>query len=365
MIPEDQLLCLCTRQDFTPLNKKRLYALIHAAAIDWGRVLETADLNQVSPLVYTNLQVYSNEFNGVPAETLRLFKQRYMHNVIVKKRTAEIIEAVLRFLTVRHIPAMLLKGAALDASVYRQPWYTSMADVDLILRSKREDLSKNERWQIDEWFGQFNLQTNPYKLHLEYDFYSHHDMTMNDLIEVDIEGTWKAARETSLHGQPVWIMSPEDLLIASAINSCRKRYFRLKSACDVTAIIEAYPQLDWETVVAKARAYRCNAILYACFFVTHIMLETPFPETIWRDLRVHPVRAKLIRFLSVSLLRYLPLSKLARNKEGKILEREPGWGLILTYASYRLDQIVPKLRRLMYIQASRLRLALRSGEINQ
>ena len=357
MIPEDQLLCLCTHQEFTARHKERLQVLLHEEAIDWGRVLETADLNQVSPLVFTNLQAYASEFGGVTAETLRLFKQRFMHNVIVKKRTAEIVEQVLRYLSSRQMPAMLLKGAALDASVYRQPWYTSMADVDLILRIKREDLTKEEGWQIDEWFWQFNLPTNPYKVHIEYDFYSHHDMTMNGLIDVDIEGTWKAARETRLYDQPVWIMSPEDLLIASAINSCRKRYFRLKSACDVTAILEANPQLDWQAVVAKAQAYRCSAILYACFFVTQAMLETPFPAAIWSELRVHPARAWLIRSLSEFLLRFFPLSSLSSNKEGKILEREPGWGLILTYASYRLDQIFPKLKRLLRIQAARFRLA--------
>ena len=58
--------------------------------------------------------------------------------------------------------------------IRKQSWW--------FLRSKLEDLAEDERWHIDEWFRQFNLQTNPYKVHFEFDFYSHHDITLNGLI---------------------------------------------------------------------------------------------------------------------------------------------------------------------------------------
>jgi hypothetical protein len=340
---EDQILCCCTRQDFDDQHKHRLYSLCQSHRINWENVLATANLNQVSPLVYTHLNTFAAEFGGIPPGILSQFKQRYMHNVIVKKRTAEIIEKILAFLAEKEMPAMLLKGAALDALVYRQPWYTCMSDVDLILRARQEDIPDDERWQIDEEFNRFNLHSNAYQVHIEYDFYTHHDMTINGLIDIDPERVWQEARQICFHGQPVWIMSPEDLLIASAINSCRKRFFRLKSACDLSALIEKYPDLDWQAVTSKSNSYRCNNIVYTALITAQRMLGVSIPEQVFFDLQVHPLRAWLIRFLVGSLLKIFPLRRLSSNKPGNIMGREPGWGLVLTYATYRIDQIVPKL----------------------
>jgi len=348
MTPEDRILCLCARQNFNERHLHELLTLCNLHKIQWIYVLETANQNGVSPLVYANLSKIKSELPKLPEDIFNWLKITYMRNVIVKKYTAENLEKILAFLSEKGIKTMLLKGAALDAVIYRQPWYTEMADVDLILRAKKEEIPHATLRQIVDFIEGFNHQPHQYNMHIEYDYYVHHDMTMNGLIAIDPERTWREAHLFRYRNQDVWILSPEDMLIASAVNSCRKRFFRLKTLCDLSSIIEKYPDLNWQAFINKAIAYRCNTIVYTALLVMEMTLGCSLPEKVFIDLHINPLRARLIRFLVVYLLQQGTLSKLSQNTQNKVFGHELSWGLVLTYATYRLDQITPKLGQVFH-----------------
>ena len=346
MTPEDTIVCLCTSQNFEIRHQQNLIDLCRSQPIQWDLVFATADQHQVAPLVYANLSSLANGDVNIPSDVLSRFKKAQIRNIFVKKRTRVMLEKVLALFAQKGIEVMLVKGGALSHLVYEQPWYTVSYDVDLVIRAREEELTKSDHREIWGLLEGFNREGNEFKEHIEYDFYEHHDITMNNVLTVDWERIWAEAQKVQIAGYDVFVMTPEDMLLATAINSCRKRFFRLKSLCDLASIIEKYPNLDWHTVVSRAHAYKCNTILYTALVVTQNTLGCHLPDGMVTDLKVNPLRVSLVRYLVNNLSQRLSLSNLFVHSENATFKRTLSWSLFLTYATYRVDLFWPKLGEL-------------------
>jgi hypothetical protein len=346
MTPEDTIVCLCTSQNFEIRHQQNLIDLCQSQPIRWDLVFAIADQHQVAPLVYANLSRIANGELNIPSNVLSRFKKAQIHNIFVKKRTRVMLKKVLALFAQKGIEVMLVKGEALNQLVYEQPWYTASYDVDLVIRAREEELTKSDRREIRGLLEGFNHERNKFKEHIEYDFYEHHDVTMNNILTVDWERIWAEAQKVQIEGYDVFVMTPEDMLLATAINSCRKRFFRLKSLCDMASIIQKYPNLDWCTVVSRAHAYKCNTILYTALVVTQNTLGCHLPDGIVTDLKVNQLRVSLVHYLVNHLSQRLSLSNLFVHSENATLKRTLSWPLFLTYATYRVDLFWPKLGEL-------------------
>jgi hypothetical protein len=341
--PEDTIVCLCTRQNFDKTHRQKLLDLCQRQQIQWDIVYATAEQHFVSPLVYVNLSNQPNGELGIPPDILNKFKKSCLRNAIVKRGTSKILEEILALFAQKGIDVMFVKGAALSLLVYEQPWYTITYDVDLVIRARRDEIDETDHREIVDVLEGFNHQRNQLKEHIEYDYYEHHDVTMNNVLAVDSERIWQESRQIQFKGYNVFVMTPEDMLIAAAINSCRKRFFRLKSLCDIVTIIDKYPDLDWEMLVSKAHAYECNTILYTALLVTQMTLGCRLPEEVITNLKVNPVRALIVSRLVKKLCQSFSLTDLFTRSKSTLLGREFSWPLLLTYATYRVDQLGSKM----------------------
>ena len=136
-------------------------------------------------------------------------------------------------------------------------------------------------------------------------------------------------------------MSPEDMLISLCVNSCRKRYFRLKALCDIAETVNRCGSLDWSKLVQKATAYDCRAIVYAALFITQSRLNCALPTGVLDALHLNPARRRAIHYLSrqLSLTAYDSL-----YAGGTLAGRRPDFALILPYATFRPYQIWRRLK---------------------
>jgi len=346
MTPEDIVLCLCTRQNFEKKHQQKIIDVCQRQTIHWDIVLATADKHQITPIVYINLSRIPNEKINIPSPFLALFKKTQIRNIFIKRRTEAALEKVLALFNQKGIDVMLVKGEALDYVVYDQPWYTISLDVDLVIRVREDELTEGYRGEILELLEDLNHERNPFKKHIEYDFYEHHDITMNNILPVNWNRIWAEAIKIQIKGYDVFVMTPEDTLLATAITSCRKRFFRLKSLCDLATIIEKYPTLDWKIVISKAHEYKCNTILYTALVVTQSVLGCYLPNNILTDLKVPRLRVTLISYLVKNLSQRISLMDLFVHSENATYNRTLSWTLLLTYATYRVDLLWPKLGEL-------------------
>jgi hypothetical protein len=180
-------------------------------------------------------------------------------------------------------------------------------------------------------------------LDIEYEFDSHHDVTLNGALPVDFGQIWRAAREVKFVGYPVYLMTPEDMLLAVCINSCRKRYFRLRSLCDIAETAKRFPNLDWELFSQKAIAYGCNNIVYTALTVVAATLPYAVPLQVLEGLAVDPLRRFTIDKTIRLLVRHVPLTSLSYYTGSEWVGRKIGWSLVLPYVSYRRQQMASKV----------------------
>lgn len=330
--PEDKLLFTLTRQQFLDEHKEFVLDLCHETAIDWEAVYATAYLHGVAPLIYYNLRKISVESLDVPLELANRFRQTLMENILFKERLGTNVAKAVSVFKKDCIDVMLVKGIALDSLVYEQPWYTAAHDVDLVIRRKRSEVS-------DEEFKDYMVAMH--RTSVEYDYFEHHDVTMNHTLPVDFERIWDDATTINFRGQNVFVMCPEDFLASVCINSCRKRYFRLKALCDIAEIVNAYPDLNWTKFVTRVRLYDCRDIVYTALLVTTMTLGCDLPNGLLDSLATSSIRARVIRWISRRMALTAYASLYSKNK---IRGRSVNWPLILPYATFRWYQIWRRLK---------------------
>ncbi len=330
--PEDQILLTCARREFTDAHQQFVLEVCQQEEIDWDLLYWTARVHGVAPLIFVNLLRCLDGGIVITSKVMESFRFEFAQNLVTKQRLAVEIERVLAFFDREGLDVMLVKGAALDLLVYHPHPYTVSRDVDLIVRRREEDISEETLKGITDLLRH---------LPLEYDFYGHHDLDLNGVLPINFESIWDEANQIQFRGRPVFVMTPEDLLITACISSCRKRYFNLKALCDIAGIMSAYPEMNWEDVVGNTKLYRCENIVYAGLIVAEMTLGCELPAEVPDRLVDNPVRAAIIRYLS-QRMSFSSLTSLYSGE--KILNRRINLSLLLPYASYRWDQVWRKVK---------------------
>ena len=332
MKPEDQLLFACTRQDFDNEHQQITLELSQRYRLDWDQVFAKAEQHGVAGLIYVNLCQRSDHDLGIPSATVERYRMHALRNTVRKEQHVQRLHQALDYLAGRSIQVMLIKGIALDMLVYEHSVYSSLNDIDLVLNIRREVLSVTA---LDELM---------HRLHggLEYDFYEHHDVTINGALPVDFQQIWRDASPMEYGGRQVWLMCPEDMFISLCINSCRKRFFRLKSLLDIAETTRKMPTMQWEKLLDKVRSYDCANIVYTALLITSRTLGCNLPEGFTEALPINPMRNALIDGLVNYALRYgsLPAAPIS----GKMFfGKQVHISLMLPYAAYRPYQVWRRL----------------------
>jgi hypothetical protein len=336
--PEDELLFVCTRQQFLPAHGHSLSQILRDRPIRWQEVYSTAVAHGVAPLVYLNLSKCPEIIAQVPQQVRKQFARCTRNSSLVKAVFADRARDILTFFASHSVPVMLIKGFALNATVYREPWYTLSADIDLMIRRRREDFPDVDReaaYKLE--IGRSPLER---RIAVEYGWFEHHDVTMDGLLPVDFDAIWNQARPIEFLGWMVLVMSAEHLLLTACINSCRKRFFRLKALCDISEIMLTQ-KIDWSEFVRVARQWRCEIIAYTALQAVAMTLGCAIPNSVLDELGVPSLRRRLIQFLG----RRLSFSTLADlNGGNRFLGRRLGAGLLLPFAVYNSGQLCSNLQ---------------------
>jgi hypothetical protein len=124
------LLGLC-RLSFNAELKVMLMALAEGVA-DWAYFSSLANAHGVAALVYHNLEKL-NFLHLIPGETKEFLKNSLMMSLSRNAHNTESLSDVLRILNRETIKTVLLKGMALELSVYGNEGLRQMTDVDVLV----------------------------------------------------------------------------------------------------------------------------------------------------------------------------------------------------------------------------------------
>ena len=316
MRAEDRILFAVTRQDLLDEHREAVRELAQGTTVRWDEIADLAEGHGVAPIAGHNLR----QIVEIPAGVAGRLERAFFENALVKAQEAERLARGIDRLREAGFQVMLLKGAALDLLVYREPWVVASRDFDLLLR-----IEPGRRLSPDEE----RVRDSLYRSGVECDVGRHHDLDMNRVLPIRYERIWAAARPVQMRGAEAFVMAPEDLLVSLCINSCRKRFFRLKSLFDIAETSRRLP-LDWSRLADHAREDRCEGIVYGALLAASLTLGAQIPAGILDELGVPRVRARLLRGLVARHLR-----------RGSLAPPPRPW---LPYASYRWGQAVGSLR---------------------
>lgn len=323
--PEERLLLACARQD--PDSEWRGRIREAAARADWPRVFATAVRHQAAPLVFDNLG-RCDVVRTMPQDVAARFHHETVRNMAAKQTLDRELVAALDWFTARGLRVMLIKGTSLDRRVFDSRWSTVCGDLDLLLDRSQDALDPevgSHVWTLANGKPCVDVHGTP-----------HPDLVMNGVLPIDFAEIWDRAAPADVDGRRAWLMDVHDELICACVQSCRKRYFRLKSLCELGELARRTPQLDWDVLAGRARRWRCHAIVYTALFVAAAAVGCPVPADLRRRLRVARPQAALVRWLALrrSFCRLDALFDDVRVR-GKRLNRS----LLLRYASHGPRQL--------------------------
>jgi Uncharacterised nucleotidyltransferase len=128
---EELLLLELCRLEFTSEQKDRIRSLI-AVVTDWNYFRNLANEHGVAALVWHNLEK-TGLHSGILSEVAAYLRSALMISLSRNAFNTESMGEVLRWLSAENIKTVILKGLALENSVYGSSGLRQMSDVDILI----------------------------------------------------------------------------------------------------------------------------------------------------------------------------------------------------------------------------------------
>jgi hypothetical protein len=308
---EVELILLCSRLREDPSVDEAI-RMLAAGSLDWDRVIETAHLHKVIPLLWRRLsRTVPDAMPEAAAQRLRrAFQANVKRNLFL---TAELIRVLDAFAAhdIRTIP---YKGPALASMVYGDISLRQFADLDLIIpeseviKARNLLLSRGYREEAptsDDALGKL-LRTDKHITLLRDDLgvnlEIHWGITAsNDPIHIPPAFLWAKLGTGVLAGRTVPVHCSEDLLLIQCIHGAKHGWERLAWICDVAELVRSRPDLKWSVAVTRAADQGALRILLLGLSLAEDLVGAQLPPSLADAIRRDAVLLRLSRQLRARL----------------------------------------------------------------
>lgn len=235
---------------------------------------------------------------------------RYVHNAGKNALLWQELCALLSECHQQALPVLVLKGAALLGTIYRNKALRQMADLDLLVPEAAigtvvtllQERGYQAKAQIGtEILDHFTILHHlPPFVHPESNICVELHVTIappNRFYSIDIAELWAAAQPLPMAGSAAFTLAPEDLLLYTCMHATYRHLFELgaRFLCDVDAIVRHYgATLDWDRLVARAKAWQWHNGVFLGLHLAHQLLATPIPPTTLQALQPADFHVQLV-----------------------------------------------------------------------
>ena len=301
---------------------EELKSILPPHAPDWTRLVEKAQQEGVSALLFHNITKHRLEYL-IPQESYRDLSNQYYTNL---KRNMSIIGALRKVLATFQesgILCIVLKGIALAEHVYPNIATRGMSDVDILV--KKDDLFK-----VDDYLSSLGYISrdstvakaihNPigYLASLEYrkDAKSPlnlhvHWHTVNTSVpatmfveRIDINRLWENSAMIAVADSHALMLRPEHLIIYLCEHALRvgHSFDRLILVCDIYFAIKAFENsLDWNFVAEESGRFGLSRFVYYGLSIVKHYTSLGIPDGCITKLRPPDISWEEKYFLSLQL----------------------------------------------------------------
>lgn len=233
---------------------------------NWDAVVQCAYKNTVIPLLAGVLK----DDPSFPLSVRRDFDKRFMQKAGQNAILAREISGLVEEFRANGIDALAYKGPALAILAYgnlslRNPSH----DIDLLLRAS--DIPRAKQLIIARGY-RLTSSAEDEQHFLKYRYHLHFQRE-NPQIQVELHwaltptywpfpvGYWKRTYEVTIGGNKLRTLDPECTLLALCAHGAKEGWPRLSQIVDVSQVIRAHPELDWDWVMGEATRIKRERVL--------------------------------------------------------------------------------------------------------
>ncbi|PON15327.1 hypothetical protein C2W62_24400 [Candidatus Entotheonella serta] len=311
--PEAELLLGCTGANISDTWAIRFQALLDEA-LDWDALLTLAMQHGVLPLLYWHLDRVDTA--SVPQATYEQLRSYFYANKLHNRRLTDKLLELLRLFEAQNITALPFKGPTLAVVAYDNLDLRQFGDLDILVPER--DCGVAMQLLMSEGF---RLKSTEMKIREEmtqlsrcaYSFIHDADDISVDLhwgitaameypdctfaLPLDVIGVWERVESVSLDGGRVSSFAPEDLLLLLSIHGSKHCWERLGWLSDIVHLIDAYPEMPWSRIRARASHLGCRRMFDLGLLLAHTTCGVGLPESAWQEVQTEAVVQSLAKIV--------------------------------------------------------------------
>ena len=269
--------------------------LMHDVA--WDHVATLAEMEGVTGLLYYHLNKL-NVSNHIPEDVFQLLQSRYSR---IKQHTLDILketETLSLVLEKNGIQVAALQGLSLINTIYNDPGWRPLGDVDLMVKQEHKQplkkclyksgympahpaypdlLLKNDIW-IDIHTHLLNVE----RIHAR-----------RYLFPQDLSAMWERAIPFFRQSNGLLRLDPYDNIIALAAHALKHNYSRLIWLVDLHESILKWTnnRLGWENITEKTKFWQQKKIVLYALLVLEAFFDLNIPVWIKQELGIDRLAA--------------------------------------------------------------------------
>jgi hypothetical protein len=285
---EFQLMLCSSRVRVNPAFRQRIRILVQKD-LKWDRVVKAATRNAVVPLVYQALKDESAVPLRIREELKSLCVRCAAHNISLARELVRITSLFDK----AEIPTLAYKGPALAVLAYGDLSLRQMGDLDIVI--PRPHLARARAvLEANGYQSPLTPQLQEYYLKERYHLHFQRGDPKIDVelhwaftpvcwaFSLDENELWSRTTTVHLAGSRVTTLGPETSLLALSAHGAKERWCRLSMVCDVTALLEIHPELDWEWLLAETRRMGRERVLLLGLKLAQTLFDAELPAQILR-----------------------------------------------------------------------------------
>lgn len=301
---------------------------------DWSSLAPAVERRNLVPVIYPTLQ---QSKPAIPEEVQQAWRQEFYRAATTNTHLIRDLELILAALAESNTPILLVKGAALVDTLYRDVGVRAMFDVDLVI--PQEQVAVCREILLEQHFAPVAVELGPgsdlsyrsqeaFHPHPPYHTAAELHWHLLDipyyLRKVPMDWFWENTLPHQVAGQPVRILNPEaNLLYLPAHLALHHSFQGLHWFVDLALLVHKHQDnLDWDKVINKARefelllalrdtldrlhSYWPSLPLEEPLLRLHALQPTPFEARLYRLLTTEPRRPLLDFYTDLVCLPDLP-----------------------------------------------------------
>lgn len=270
--PENELLLACLSAVTGAAPRPERVRGLASAGLDWDYLYRLARRHAVLPLLYRGLEAEAR--GAAPRAFLDALRGEVRENAARATLLAgELARVAARFES-EGVPALAYKGPALALQAYGEVSLRRFVDLDLVVAARDagragellSSLGYSRPARLTKSHEEFLLRRQHAvgyardggRMLVEL----HWEVSPGAFADFKVDGrVWERAASVGLFGRAVRCLSPEDTLLALCVHGTKHLWERLSMVCDVAALVNARPNLDWPYVLTRADESRVGRML--------------------------------------------------------------------------------------------------------